>query len=257
MSANTGELVVETCGSVMIITMNRPAKRNAMNGAMARALAAAVDELDANSQLSVGILTGAGGFFSAGMDLSGFLTGDFPEVAGRGLGGITLTPPVTPMIAAVEGAALAGGLELALACDLIVAAQDAKFGLPEVKRGLIAGSGGLLRLPQRIPPAIATEYALTGDSLDAVRAASFGMVNRLTPSGGALDGALELAARISANSPMSTRVTKEIITQAPNWPVQQRWDRQQQLLDAVFASHDAHEGAAAFLEKRTPNWLGR
>lgn len=257
MSPETAGLIVERRERVLIITMNRPEKRNAMNGDMARALAAAVDELDADPELSVGILTGAGGSFSAGMDLSGFLTGDFPEVAGRGLGGITRTPPVTPMIAAVEGYALAGGLELALACDMIVAAQDAKFGLPETKRGLIAGSGGLLRLPQRIPPAIAMELALTGDTFDAPRAAALGLVNSLTPPGGALAGALQLAARVSANGPMATRITKEIITQAPVWEAADRWHHQQRLLDDVFASSDAREGAQAFMEKRTPNWLGR
>ncbi|QNK81480.1 crotonase/enoyl-CoA hydratase family protein [Nakamurella sp. PAMC28650] len=257
MSRGIPELVVERRGRVLIITMNRPEKRNAMNGDMARALAGAVDELDADPDLSVGILTGAGGSFSAGMDLSAFLTGDFPEVAGRGLGGITLTPPATPLIAAVEGYALAGGLELALACDMIVAAENSRFGLPEAKRGLVAGSGGLLRLPLRIPPAIAMEYALTGDTFDGARAAAFGLVNSLTPPGGALTGALELAARVSANGPMATRITKEIITQAPLWDAADRWDHQQRLLDEVFASHDAHEGAQAFMEKRAPNWLGR
>lgn len=257
MSPETTELSVQRRERVLIITMNRPEKRNAMNGTMARALAAAVDELDGDPELSIGILTGAGGSFSAGMDLSGFLTGDFPEVPGRGLGGITLTPPATPLIAAIEGYALAGGLELALACDMIVASRDARFGLPETRRGLIAGSGGLLRLPQRIPPAVAMEFALTGETFDAPRAAALGLVNSLTEPGGALAGALELAARVSANGPMATRITKEIITQAPEWDARDRWAHQQRLLDEVFASHDAHEGAQAFVEKRTPNWMGR
>jgi enoyl-CoA hydratase len=250
-------VTVERQGAVLVITLDRPAKRNAMDGAMARGLAAAVDDLDADPSLVVGVLTGAGGTFCAGMDLAAFLTGDIPEVPGRGLGGITRMPPATPLIAAVEGYALAGGCELALACDLLVAAEDATFGLPEVTRGLFAGSGGLVRLPRRIPPAIALEHALTGDPLPATEAARWGMVNRLTPAGGALAAALELAARIARNGPLAVRATKQIVQSAPTWPVDELWDRQQSLLDEVFASSDAQEGARAFAERRTPQWTGR
>jgi enoyl-CoA hydratase len=240
-----------------VITLNRPAKRNAMDGAMARGLAAAVDTLDADPDLVVGVLTGAGGTFCAGMDLAAFLAGDLPDVPGRGLGGITRTPPATPLIAAVEGYALAGGCELALACDLIVAAEDATFGLPEVTRGLFAGAGGLVRLPRRIPPAIALEHALTGDPLTAEDAARWGLVNRLTPPGGALQGALDLAGRIARNGPLAVRTTKQVVQSAPDWPADELWDRQQALLDEVFASADAREGAQAFAERRAPRWTGR
>ena len=244
-------------GKILVITLDRPAKRNAMDGAMARGLAAAVDELDADPSLVVGVLTGAGGTFCAGMDLTAFLSGDVPDVPGRGLGGITRTPPATPLIAAVEGYALAGGCELALACDLIVAAEDATFGLPEVTRGLFAGAGGLVRLPSRIPPAIALEHALTGDPLPATEAARWGLVNRLTTPGGALDGALELARRIARNGPLGVRATKHVVQSAPAWPAEEMWDRQQSLLDEVFASDDAREGARAFAERRPPRWTGR
>ena len=247
---------VDRHGPVLVITLDRPAKRNAVDGAMARSLAAAVDSLDADPTLTVGVLTGAGGTFCAGMDLGAFLTGDLPELPGRGFGGITRTPPTTPLIAAVEGYALAGGCELVLACDLVVAAEDAVFGIPEVTRGLFAGAGGLIRLPKRIPPAIALEHALTGDPLPATEAARWGLVNRLTAPGGALEGALDLAGRIARNGPLAVRVTKQVVQTSPDWPVEELWDRQQVLLDQVLASADAREGARAFAEKRPPEWTG-
>jgi enoyl-CoA hydratase len=250
------EVLTERDGGVLVITINRPQARNALNGAAARGIAAAVDLLDGSPELVVGILTGAGGTFSSGMDLKGFLTGDVPSVEGRGLAGITITPPRKPLIAAVEGYALAGGCEVALACDLIVAARDARFGLPETKRGLVAGGGGLLRLPQRIPPGIAMEYALTGDPFDAEEAARWGLVNHLTAPGAALTEARNLAARIAANGPLAVRATKEIITHGPAWPADEWWSRQQELMDPVFASGDAQEGARAFAEKRPPVWRG-
>jgi enoyl-CoA hydratase len=250
------EVLTERDGGVLVITINRPEARNALNGAAARGIAAAVDLLDESADLTVGILTGAGGTFSSGMDLKGFLTGDVPLVEGRGLAGVTVTPPRKPVIAAVEGYALAGGCEVALACDLIVAARDAQFGLPETKRGLVAGGGGLMRLPQRIPPGIAMEYALTGDPFDAEEAARWGLVNRLTAPGGALAGAKELAARIAANGPLAVRATKEIIAGGRHWAADEWWDRQQELMDPVFASADAQEGPRAFAEKRPPVWRG-
>jgi enoyl-CoA hydratase len=244
-------------GRVLVITINRPDARNAVNRAVAEAMAAAVDELDEDDDLAVGVLTGAGGTFSAGMDLKAFLLGESPSLPGRGLGGITERPPVKPLIAAVEGYALAGGCELALACDLIVAAEDARFGLPEVKRGLVAAAGGVIRLPQRIPRAIAMEVALTGEFLDAARAYAVGLVNRLTPPGGALDGALALAATIAANAPLSLRVSKQIIVESPTWPADEVWTRQAELTRAIATSEDAREGARAFAEKRPPQWTGR
>ena len=250
-------VLVEFGGGVAVITLNRPDARNAINRAVAEAVAAALDVLDARDDLSVGILTGAGGSFSAGMDLKAFLTGELPVVEGRGLCGLTEAPPAKPLIAAVEGHALAGGFEIALACDLIVAAEDARFGLPESRRGLIAAGGGLLRLPERIPYQVAMELALTGDILDAPRAHALGLVNRLTPTGGALDGAWQLAAAIAANGPLAVRATKQVLVEAPGWPAAERWARQRRITEPVFGSEDAQEGARAFAEKRAPRWNGR
>jgi len=253
----TDDVLTERDGGVLVITMNRPQARNAANGALARGVVAALDELDSDPELTVGILTGAGGTFSAGMDLKAFLAGDLPIIEGRGLAGITLAPPEKPIIAAVEGYALAGGCEIALACDLIVASREARFGLPEARRGLVAGAGGLLRLPQRIPPAIAMEYALTGEHFSASDAHAWGMVNRLTDPGKALAGALDLAARITANGPLAVRATKRIVRDAATWPGDERWARQEAILGPVLTSADAREGAAAFAEKRAPVWTGR
>ncbi|NMI00776.1 crotonase/enoyl-CoA hydratase family protein [Pseudonocardia acidicola] len=250
------EVRTERDGGILVITMNRPQAKNAVNGALARGVAAALDELDGDPSLTVGILTGAGGTFSAGMDLKAFLVGDLPMVEGRGLAGITITPPQKPIIAAVEGYALAGGCEIALACDLIVAARDATFGLPETKRSLVAGAGGLFRLPQRIPPAIAMEYALTGEHFGAEAAHGWGLANRLTDPGEALTGALELARQINANGPLAVRATKQIISQGADWPADERWERQRELMDPVMSSADAREGATAFAEKRAPVWRG-
>jgi enoyl-CoA hydratase len=251
------EVLVERDGALLVITLNRPQARNAVNLALANGVAAALDELDGDAAVGVGVLTGAGGSFCAGMDLKAFLTGEIPEVEGRGFAGITRTPPQKPIIAAVEGYALAGGCEMALACDMIVAARDAKFGLPETKRALVAGAGGLLRLPQRIPRAIAMEYALTGEHFGAEAAHGWGLVNRLTEPGAALAGALELARAIGANGPLAVRTTKQIVSGAPDWPVEERWARQDELMRPVMASDDAREGATAFAEKRAPVWRGR
>lgn len=243
-------------GAVLVITMNRPQARNAVNGALAHAVAAALDELDEDPTLSVGVLTGAGGTFCSGMDLKAFLTGDIPSVEGRGLAGITLTPPAKPMIAAVEGYALAGGCEIALACDLIVASREAKFGLPETKRALVAGAGGLFRLPQRIPRAIAMEYALTGEFFGAEDAHTWGLVNHLTEPGESLIGALELARKITANGPLAVRATKQIVAEGADWAAEDRWQRQEAIMRPVMTSKDAREGATAFAEKRDPVWTG-
>lgn len=248
------DVLTERDGAVLVITMNRPHVRNAVDGSMARGVAAALDELDGDPAVGVGILTGAAGTFSAGMDLKAFLTGDLPDVPGRGLAGITITPPQKPIIAAVEGYALAGGCEIALACDLIVAARDATFGIPEVRRSLVAAAGGLFRLPQRIPRAIAMEYALTGEHFGADIAHRWGMVNRLTEPGEALAGALELAGRITESGPLAVRATKEIVNS--DWPAEERWERQREIVRPVVTSADAREGATAFAEKRAPVWRG-
>jgi len=250
------KVLVEKEGAVLVITINRPAVRNAIDRETSEAIASAMDLLDSDDALSIGILTGSGNHFCSGMDLKAFLKGERVELEGRGLAGIAEKPPLKPLIAAVEGFALAGGCEIALACDLIVAADNAQFGIPEVKRGLIAGSGGLMRLPQRIPPQIALEYALTGKPMSAKDAAHWGLVNRLTLPGGALAEARSLAFEISQNGPLAVRMTKLIMSQSPNWAPDQKWPRQNQILEQVIASSDAREGALAFAEKRAPRWTG-
>ena len=248
---------IEQIDATLVIAINRPAQRNAVNQAVSLAIAQALDQLDTDSALRVGIITGRGGAFCAGMDLKAFLDGERPELKGRGFGGVTEAPPKKPLIAAVEGFALAGGCELALACDLIVAAEDAWFGLPEVTRGLVAGSGGLVRLPRRIPPAIALEYALTGERMSAPIANLWGLVNRISPAGQALTEALALAGQITANAPLSTLMTKRIIRESASWTEEEIWARQRPLSESILASEDAQEGARAFAEKRAPNWKGQ
>ncbi|GHC69871.1 enoyl CoA dehydratase/isomerase [Nocardiopsis terrae] len=241
---------------VAVITINRPKAKNAVNAAVAARIAEALDDVDARKDVNVAIVTGAGGTFCAGMDLKAFMKGEVPVVEGRGFGGFAERGPKKPLIAAVEGYALAGGFEAVLACDLVVAAEDAKFGIPEVKRGLVAGAGGLLRLHHRIPRNIAMEFALTGDFVGAERLAELGLVNQVTESGGALEGARALASRITPNGPLALKVSKEIIQASDDWSTDQMWDRQNELAGPVFVSQDAMEGAAAFAEKRAPVWKG-
>ncbi|KZS68928.1 enoyl-CoA hydratase [Mycobacterium kansasii] len=252
---NEPEVLVEQRDRILIITINRPKAKNAVNAAVSRGLADAMDRLDSDAGLSVGILTGAGGSFCAGMDLKAFARGENVVVAGRGLG-FTERPPAKPLIAAVEGYALAGGTELALATDLIVAARDSAFGIPEVKRGLVAGGGGLLRLPERIPYAIAMELALTGDNLPAERAHELGLVNILAEPGKALEAAIALAEKITANGPLAVAATKRIITESRGWSLESRFAEQVKIFGPVFMSNDAREGAIAFAEKRPPRWTG-
>jgi enoyl-CoA hydratase len=251
------EVLIERRGAVQVIVINRPQARNALNGAVAAGIRDAADELDASDDLRAGVLTGAGGTFSSGMDLKAFLAGDIPSFPGRGLCGITQTPPRKPMVAAVEGWALAGGFELLLACDLVVAATTARFGVPEVKRSLVAGAGGALLLAQRVPRILAMELLLTGDPIDAARAAEIGLVNRVVAEGTALDTAVDLAERIAANGPLAVIATKQIAYRAADWPADQRWDQAAALQAPVFTSQDAREGARAFAEKRPPIWQGR
>ncbi|MFC4944279.1 crotonase/enoyl-CoA hydratase family protein [Pseudonocardia sp. GCM10023141] len=250
-------LRTERCGQILVMTIDRVAVRNAMDGPTARALAAALDELDADPDLFVGVLTGAGGTFCAGMDLKGFLTGDTPGIPGRGLGGLTQRPPRKPLVAAVEGWALAGGFEMVLACDLVVAARTARFGVPEVKRSLVAAAGAALRLPTRLPMALAMELLLTGDPIDAERAARMGLVNTVVDEGSALTEAIELAERIAANGPLAVQATKRIALIAADWTDEERWTEQRKITEPVFSSEDAREGASAFVEKRAPVWAGR
>ena len=250
------EVLTSEEDGILVVTINRPEAKNAMTKAAAEGIAAAMDRLDSDDNLRVGILTGAGGTFCSGMDLKGFLRGESPSIEGRGFGGIVQKPPEKPLIAAVEGYALAGGLELMIACDLVVASTGAKFGIPEVKRGLVAAAGGVMMLPDQIPERIAMELALTGDFIDAARAYELGLINRIT-DGEALVAAKELAASIVANGPLAVRVSKQVIKQSRGWPMDERYMRQTQLIAPVFVSEDAREGAAAFAEKRAPNWKGK
>jgi enoyl-CoA hydratase len=250
-------VLVETGDGVMVITINRPRAKNAMTLEAAERIAAALDDLDSRDDLTVGIITGAGGTFCAGMDLKGFLRGERPSPPGRGFAGLTEAPPAKPLLAAVEGYALAGGCEITLACDIVVAGRGAKFGIPEVKRGLAAAAGGLLRLPDRIGLNAAMELALTGDFLGAQRAYELGLVNRVTDDGQALAVARELAAKIAANGPLAVRGSKQVMLEAPSWPPAERFQKQWEILDPVFASEDAKEGSRAFAEKRAPNWRGK
>jgi len=247
----------ERRGNLLVITLNRPDARNAVNAALAEGVARALDELDGDDALAVGVLTGAGKGFSSGMDLKAFVAGESPYYGDRGFAGIVQRPPEKPLIAAVEGFAVAGGCEIALACDLIVAARGARFGVPEVKRSLVAAGGALLRLPRRLPAGVAMELALTGDPIDAERGHALGLVNVLAEPGGALGAALELAGRVAANGPLALRATKRILTESPGWPEEEFWQRQGELSGPVFSSEDAREGAVAFAEKRDPVWKGR
>lgn len=248
---------VEERPGVLVITIDRPHAKNAVTREVSQAVAAALDTLDARTDLSVGVITGAGDTFCAGMDLKAFLRGERPSIPGRGFAGLTEKPPAKPLIAAVEGHALAGGCEVVLACDMVVVGRSARLGLPEVKRGLVAAAGGLLRLPERIPAAVAMELVLTGDYLGAERAYEIGLVNRVVDDGTALAAALELAERIAANGPLALAASKRVMVESRAWPVGERFARQRELIEPVFASGDAKEGARAFAEKRAPRWEGR
>ncbi len=250
-------VVTERRGSVLEITINRPEVRNAVNAAVAAGVAGALEELDGDEGLSVGILTGAGGYFCAGMDLGAFVKGESPWFGDRGFAGIAQRASRKPLIAAIEGFAVAGGMEIALACDLIVAAKGARLGIPEAKRSLVAAGGALLRLPRRMPYHVVMELALTGEVLPAERFHEFGVVNRLTEPGGAVDAALELAASIAKNGPLALVASKRILQEQFDWSSAEMWERQRAISGPVFDSEDAKEGANAFKEKREAVWKGR
>jgi enoyl-CoA hydratase len=250
-------VLIERDGRIQIITLNRPDARNAVNRALAEGIAGGLEELDSDDGLSVGVLTGAGGGFCAGMDLKAFVKGETPYVGDRGFAGIAQRSSRKPLIAAIEGFAVAGGLEVALACDLIVAGRSAKLGIPEVKRSLVAAGGALLRLPRRIPEGAAMELALTGDPITAERGYELGLVNRLADDGGALEAARELARTIAANGPLALAATKKVMQERHAWPEEEFWQRQGEITGPVFTSEDAKEGATAFSEKRDPEWKGR
>ncbi|MGH8996694.1 MAG: crotonase/enoyl-CoA hydratase family protein [Acidimicrobiales bacterium] len=259
--AETAPVILrERRGPVEIITLNRPEARNAVNGAVTSAMTEALDELEKDETLRVIILTGAGDkAFCAGMDLKAFASGQGGSIGGStgGFAGLGRRHVPVPVIAAVNGPALAGGFELMLACDMVVAADHAIFGIPEVKRGLLAAGGGLVRLPKRLPLAIAMELALTGDSLTAERALELGLVNRVVPGDRVLDEALALAGRIIENAPLSVRYGREITIQAADVSEEEAWKLSDAATQKVFTSADALEGPTAFAEKRAPNWLGR
>ncbi len=247
------EILIEDHGRVRLITLNRPEARNAINSALGQGLVAAVQELDADDGLTAGVLTGAGGSFSAGMDLKAFLTEGPP----KGFSEFLQNGARKPLIAAVEGFALAGGLEIALSCDLLVAAKGVKIGIPEVKRGLFAAGGAVFRLPNRVPYGVAMEMALTGEPILAEKAHELGLVSRLAEPGKAVDAALELAAQIAKNAPLGVAVSKQVIRDSRGMTDEEAWALQGPLAGKVFGSEDAKEGPKAFAEKREPNWTGR
>lgn len=250
-------VLVERRGHVTLITLNRPHVRNAIDRTTALLLERAIDGFEADPAARVAVLTGAGPSFSAGMDLKAASRGEFPITDRRGLLGICTVPPDKPLIAAVEGSALAGGCELALAADLIVASGDSQFGLPEPKRGLVAAAGGVMRLAERLPRNLAMEMVLTAEPQPVARMAELGLVNRVVPAGTAVDAAIELAELIAVNAPMSVAISKQIVRQAPDWPTDEAFQRQSDLAAPAVFSEDAGEGVLAFIEKRPPVWKGR
>ncbi|WP_407555158.1 crotonase/enoyl-CoA hydratase family protein [Streptomyces sp. Pv4-95] len=253
----TPEVRTERIGTSLLITLDRPRARNAVNASVATQLASALDELTDDTTLRVGILTGAGGTFSAGMDLKAALAGESPEIPGRGFGGLTETVVPKPLIAAVEGWAMGGGFELALACDLIIAADDARFGLPEVKRGLIAAGGGAIRLPKRIPFHLAMELLLTGEPVSGRQAGRLGIANRVVPAGETIATALELAGLLAANAPLALAAVKKIAHAADGTPEPDAFAAQRDEMAALAASADVREGMTAFAERRAPVWQGK
>jgi enoyl-CoA hydratase len=257
MTISTDVVIVSEADGVLEITLNRPEVRNAVNQELSDAVASALDRLDEDDGLRIGIVTGAGGVFCSGMDLKAFVTGGIPWAKDRGFAGMTYRASRKPLIAAVEGYALAGGFEVALACDLIVSGRNAQFGIPEVKRGLLAAGGALVRLPKRIPYHLAMELALTGEPITAERAAELGIVNRLAEPGEALAGARELAGSVVANAPLAVAASKAIMQRAIEWTEEESWTRQEEIGGPVNASEDAKEGAMAFAEKRPPVWRSR
>ena len=251
------EVLRERRGHVEILTINRPEARNAINRATAIALGDALDACESDDDVWVVVLTGAGDkAFSAGMDLKAFAAGEFP-ITDKGFGGITERDFPKPLIAAANGAALAGGFEILISCDMVVAAEHAKFGIPEAARGLIAGGGGLIRLPKLIPLAVAYEMALTAEPIDAHRAYELGLVNRVVPGEKVLDEAVALAERIAKNAPLAVRTSKYVMKKSRELSEEECWLLNTEAFGIIGRSSDAMEGAVAFAEKREPNWQGK
>jgi enoyl-CoA hydratase len=254
------EVLRERRGNVEVLTINRPEARNAINGGVSRAMSSIMDELAEDSDCWVVVVTGSGEkAFSAGMDLKAFSSGEGGDIIGAsgGFAGLTQRDFPKPIIAAVNGSALAGGFEIMLSCDLVVAADHATFGIPEAKRGLVAGAGGLIRMPKRLPMAIALELAMTGDPIDAERAYALGLVNKVVPSAQLLDEAIALAERIAANAPLAVRYSKDVMKRAAELPESEGWKINAEAVGVVFSSADAMEGPIAFAEKRPPKWQGK
>lgn len=248
-----------TDGHVAVITINRPEARNAVNGEVARGIEEAIDRLEADDALWLGVLTGVPPVFSAGADLKEINAGRAASLGTErgGFAGITKRERTKPIIAAVDGPALAGGTEICLSCDLIVASSTARFGIPEVKRCLVAAGGGLFRLPRKVPFNIAMELALTGDPIDAERAYHFGLVNRLCEPGTALSTAMDLARQIEANAPVAVRASRRVIYAAMTEDEATGWHLSGQGMAEAMGSEDMKEGLTAFIEKRPAKWAGR
>ena len=246
------EVLTERRDRVLLITLNRPKAKNSVNTALAAALTAAIEELDSDDGLSAGVLTGADGGFSAGMDLKAFATEGPP----KGFDEFLRNGAKKPLIAAIEGFALAGGLEIALTCDLLVAAKGVRLGIPEVGVGLFAAGGALMRLPRVVPYGVAMEMALTGDPISVEKAAEYGMVARIAEPGKAVDEAIALGTRIAKNAPLSVSASKQMISDSFGRTEDEFWKHQGPLIRDIFASNDAKEGPRAFAEKRAPKWTG-
>jgi enoyl-CoA hydratase len=246
-------------GRVGLIRINRPEARNAVNAAVASGMEDAIDRIESDPDVWIGVVTGEGPVFSAGADLKAIAGGEGDSLATStgGFAGITRKARTKPLIAAVNGPALAGGCEIALACDLIVAARSARFGLPEVKRSLVAAAGGLFRLPRALLPKVAMQIVLTGEPISAERAYEFGLVNEIVDDGAALDGALELAERICANAPIAVRESRAVVLAADVSDDETLWKMSGRAMRTVMATEDFSEGPRAFIEKRPPTWAGR
>ena len=250
--SDNNAVLTETRGRVLLITLNRPEAMNAVNTDLAQGLISAVEQLDTDDGLTAGVLTGNGRGFCSGMDLKAFATGGPP----KGFDQFLENGARKPLIAAIEGFALAGGLEIALTCDLLVAAEDAKIGIREVKVGLFAAGGALLRLPRRLPYAVAMEMALTGNPISADDSKSYGLVSRVTEKGGTVEAALELAEAIAENAPLAVAASKALIQAQQGITEGEFWELQKPYMASVFRSNDAMKGPASFAEKRSPNWTG-